>query len=70
MAVGRVRQGRVRVAVFYGFALQAGATRLLINASDADDTSVAQHLLETSKALMNASLTGIWNKEDAGPEAA
>jgi len=49
--------------------LLGGATRLLMNASDPDDTSVAQHLLETSKALMDASLTGIWNKEDAGRDA-
>lgn len=46
--------------------LLSGATRLLMNASDPNDPSVAQHLLETSQALMDASLTGIWHKEDAG----
>lgn len=49
--------------------LLGGATRLLINDSDPEDGAVAQHLLDTSKALMDASLTGIWSKEDAGRDA-
>jgi len=50
--------------------LLGGATRLLMNhGENPDDNSVTQSLLEFSKALMDASLAGIWAKELANAQS-